>query len=259
MARRLLALDDDADIREALTIVFEEAGYDITTTSSLAEALALVDCETFHLIITDSFATMSNGGMRSLLQLQRRAQPTPVGILSAWTFAEADVRDTPFAFIMAKPFDIDQLLAQVAATLNVPLTSAQQRQEPIVRRYFAALTQRDWDALMDLCTDDITYVLPNGTSFSGTYTGKAAFRAYSEATFAQFPAARFEEIETYSCPMGLAARYRGRWRLPDGSEPRLTGAVHFQFEGERIKQIGVRLNDERLQALLTPPAAESSM
>jgi len=259
MTLRLLALDDDEDIREALAILFEEAGYDITTVASLPEAFALIDNETFHLIITDSFATSSIGGARGLRRLQHHAQPTPVGILSAWSFSEADLSGAPFAFVMTKPFDIDQVLAQVAATLQVPLTPAQQRQEPIVRRYFAALSERDWDTLMDLCADDVVYVLPNETPFSGTYTGRAAFRAYSEATFAQFPAARFEDITVYSSPTGLASRYRGTWRLPDGSETALTGAVHFQFEGERIKQIGVFLHDERLQALITPPPTEPSM
>ena len=45
---------------------------------------------------------------------------------------------------------------------------------------------------------------------------------------------------------------QGTWRAPDGNEPRMSGAVHFQFAGERIRQIGVRLNDERLRALLAP-------
>ena len=258
MTLRLLALDDDADIRDALMLVFEEAGYDIVVVSSLDEAVALIDRETFHLILTDSFSNTPLGGMPALRQLQQRAQPTPVGILSAWNFSQADLEDARFAFVMAKPFDIDQLLAQVAAALQIPLTPAQQRQEPVVRRYFAALTARNWDALLDVCAEDVVYVLPSGTPFSGTYAGKEAFRAYTESTFSQFPAARFEDIHVYSTPKGLAARYRGVWRLPDGSEPQLTGAVYFQFEGERISQIGVQLHDERLRALLEAPSPPES-
>lgn len=53
----------------------------------------------------------------------------------------------------------------------------------------------------------------------------------------------------YATPHGLAARYQGRWHGPDGHEARQSGAVLFEFAGQQIARIGVRLNVERLETL----------
>lgn len=247
----LLVIDDDQDSLEALLMLFADAGYEVTTASSLAKALAIIDTATLHLIVTDSFANMPHAILPTLQVLLERAHPTPVGILTGWPLALKDAVQAGFAFVAIKPFDLDELLALIAATLQTPLTPEQERQALVVRQYFAALTARDWDALIALCTDDVTYVLPGNTPFSGTIVGKAAFRAYTDETFRMFPDAHFEEAQIYASPTGLAARFESWWRAPDGSTPHLTGSTHFQFAGDRIKQVGVKLNDERLRALLS--------
>lgn len=249
---RLLVVEDDQDIQEALHLLFADAGYDVTVVSSLAEALAFLDSTTFQLIITDSFAQTPVTIVSSLQPLLERAHPTPVGILTAWQFSAEEAEQAGFAFLATKPYDLDQLLALVAAALEIPLTPGQEHQAPTVREYFAALTARDWDAFVDLCTDDVTYVLPGNTPFSGTIVGKAAFRKYTDETFSVFPEAHFDRVEIYSSPTGLVARFEGKWRAPDGSTPQMSGSTHFQFAGDRIKQIGVKLNDERLRALMPP-------
>ncbi|MGZ3665234.1 MAG: nuclear transport factor 2 family protein [Ktedonobacterales bacterium] len=248
----LLVIEDDRDIQQALHLLLADAGYDVTVASSLAEALAFLDSTTFQLIITDSFAQTPDTIVSSLQMLLERAHPTPVGILTAWQFAEEDAEPAGFAFLATKPYDLDQLLALVAGALETPLTPEQEHQALTVRRYFAELTARDWDGFVELCTDDVTYVLPGNTPFSGTIVGKAAFRKYTDETFSVFPEAHFERVQIYSSPTGLAARFEGWWRAPDGSTPHMSGGTHFQFAGDHIKQIGVKLNDERLRALMSP-------
>jgi CheY-like chemotaxis protein len=255
---RVLVVEDDEDIQGALLLLLEDAGYDVVSASSRAEALELIERMTFQLILTDSFADRGSAVLTSLQTFRVRAHPTPVGIITAWNLAPEVVKGTGFAFVEIKPFDIDQLLAHIAASLNTPLTSEQERQAAVVRQYFAALTARDWDAMIALCIPDVTYILPEAMPFSGICVGREAFRTYTVETFSQFPAARFEDIEIFASPTGLASRYRGTWRLADGSEPVMTGAVHFQFAGDHIQQIGVLLNDERLRALLElPPPAHT--
>ncbi len=249
---RVLVIDDDPDLRDALRLLLEDAGYEIAVAASRADAFAQIDTATFQCILTDAFARAPGDALDSIRPLVERARPTPVGLLTGWRLPQEEIGRAGVAFVATNPFDLDQLLASVAAAIAVPLTPEQQRQAVVVRTYFAALTARDWDALADLCTDDVTYVLPGDTPFSGTVAGQAAFRAYTEETYRHFPAARFWDIAVYAAPAGLAARFQGAWRAPDGSEPRMTGAVQFQFMGERIRQIGVRLKDERLRALLAP-------
>lgn len=257
---RVLVVEDDEDIKGALLLVLEDAGYEVVTASSREEALDLIEYSTFHLILTDSFAGRESEALTSLQPLRERARPTPVAVITAWNLAPDVAADAGFAFVETKPFDIDQLLTHVAASLHMPLTSEQRRQAEVARRYFVALTTRDWDALIALCDPNVTYFLPGFTPFSGKHVGGEAFRTYTIETFSQFPAARFEDIEIFASPSGLASRYRGTWRMADGSESVMTGAVQFRFTGDRIQQIGVSLNNERLQALLQepPPATNSS-
>ena len=249
---RLLVVEDDKDSQEALCLLFADCGYDATPVSSLAKALALIDTETFQVILTDSFARSSEAALSGLQALLERAHPTPVGILTGWQLSEEEAVRAGFAFVALKPYDFDQLLAHIATAVGTPLSPEQERQAGTVRQYFALLSARDWDAFVDLCADDVTYVLPGNTLFSGTIVGKAAFRKYTGETFSVFPEARFEDIQIYASPTGLAARYKGWWRAPDGSTPHMTGSTHFQFAGDRIKQIGVKLNDERLRVLMSP-------
>ncbi|HZC06063.1 MAG TPA: nuclear transport factor 2 family protein [Ktedonobacterales bacterium] len=255
MARVLIA-ESDQDIREALLLLLEYAGYEVETASSRDEALDLLTDKTFQLILTDSFAERGNDVLATLRPLYERARPTPVGVITAWRLHPADVERTMFAFVLSMPFEVDQLLAQVAAALNSPLTPEQEIQAAVVRQYFAALSAHDWDALISLCTPDVTYMLPEPTPFAGIRVGREAFRAYTIETFEQFVDARFEDVEVYSSPAGMASRYRGSWRLTDGSVAAMTGAVYFRFQGDRIQQIGVLLSGARLRALMEHPSIE---
>lgn len=251
---RLLIIEDDLDNQEALCLLFGESGYDVTVASSLAKALTLIDTETFQVIVTDSFSRSAQTVLSGLQALLDHARPLPVGLLTGWNISQEDAEQAGFAFVAIKPYDLDHLLALVAAALHTPLTAEQERQAVTVRKYFAALTSRDWDAFVDCCTEDVTYVLPGNTPFSGTIVGKAAFRTYTDETFSVFPEAHFDEIQIYASPTGLAARFTGWWRTPDGSMPHMTGGTHFQFADDQIKQIGVKLNDERLRVLMSPTA-----
>lgn len=249
---QVLIVEDDDDIRESVRILLTEEGYQTVVAASLAQAHALMDEHTFALILTDLFARSPAHALDSVAQLRDNAHPTPVGILTGWNLSPAAVAAQGFAFLARKPFDVDDLATSIAAAIDTPLGPDDEPRAQVVRRYFELLSARDWDALVGLCTADVTYVLPGDSPFSATVQGKEAFRAFTEETFRQFPAARFDDIHIYATPQGLAARYQGSWLTGEQAEQRLTGSVVFQFDGTHIRQIGVRLNDERLRALVEP-------
>lgn len=120
----------------------------------------------------------------------------------------------------------------------------------MVRHYFAALSHRDWDALVSLCADDVVYLLPGANPLSGAIEGKAAFRAYSEDIFTGFPGAWFDPVNVYATPNGIAARYQVRWLSDDQREQQQSGATIFQFSGPQIQRIGIRLSDDQIRLLL---------
>lgn len=247
--RRILVAEDNTDLRETLRALLEDYGNQVETAASLQEALELVDREPFGFILSDLFAGRDGDRLRAVEQLRERAFPTPMGIVTGWKVSESEAISRGFAWVLQKPFDVDRLVMEIAAQLEIPLDAAQERQAHVVRAYFAALSARDWNTLVGLCADDVTYVLPPPAPYSQEVHGKEAFRRYTEETYAHFPGAQFDEPRVYALPRGLAARYVGRWPA-DGGMQQQAGAVIFQFKGERITQIGIRLNAEQLQAMV---------
>lgn len=246
MPHILLVEDDDA-IRETLVLLLQDEGYQTQEAASLPEAFRLIERATFDLILTDLFTHDPAAPLASALALREQAAPTPVAILSAWPANATDPEAADFAFIMSKPFDLDALLTAIAAALDAPLNPEDDQRAQVARRYFSALSSHDWDTLVNLCADDVTYILPGNASLSATVEGKSAFRAYTEAVFAHFPAPHFDPVILYATPTGVAARYQSRWLAPNGEEERQSGAVNFQFSGLRIQRIGVHLANTQLQ------------
>lgn len=252
--RPMLVIEDDADIRDALRMLFEEEGYIATFAASLDEGLALVERQAFALVLTDLFTHRSADPLTHLQPLRELADPTPVGILTGWKLTPEQAQAGGFAFVVAKPFNLDELLAQVAASLDTRLDCDQLGQACTVQRYFELLSARDWDGLAALCTPDVLYVLPGDSPYSAEVQGQQAFRDYTAAMFAHFPDARFDNVQVYATPKGLAARYQGHWAAPDNPhQHEQSGSVTFRFAGERIAQIGVQLDVTRLLALVDPP------
>ena len=245
----LLLVEDDPGIRETVELLLCDEGYSVRSASDPREALKLVDAHAFRLVVTDLFRTQGRDPLDAAELLKERAHPTPVALMTAWRVEAADVRQRGFCALLAKPFELDRFLSDIAACLDSPLDAQEQLQAEVVQRYFAALTAKDWDALVDLCSDDVTYELPGFGVFSHTVTGKEVFRTFSEQTFHTFPDSRFEDVSVYATPHGLAARYLGRWHTPDGAEVQQSGTVVFTFVGERIAQIGIRVNAERLEKI----------
>jgi len=257
---RLLVVEDDEDTVAALRFALADEGYDITVAPSLDEALALVDAQAFRLILTDLFGHRGRDALGSVAGLRERASPTPVGIMTGWDVSAEEATRAGFAFLIPKPFDLEDLVARLAACLGERLRPDATEPVRVVYRYFAALTAHDWDALARLCAEDVTYVLPGDLPYAGTVTGRAAFRAHAQEVFAQFPDARFEEVSVYALPHGLAARFKSSWRTPqdEGGRASIAGAAVFRFAGDLISRIGVRVNDARLRRLQQPQAPAGS-
>jgi ketosteroid isomerase-like protein len=246
---RLLLVEHDTAVRDLLQVFLTREGYAVALASTPPEALGLLEEQTFHLILTDLFKTIEQDPFHAVELLRDRAHPIPVGLITGWKVEEEEVKQRGFACLMYKPFDLDDLLTKVAACLNSPFSPERTRQAQVVQAYFAALTARDWDALLACCREDVLYYLPGDSSFAGTIRGKAAFRAYTEETFRHFPQARFEEVLVYSRPRGLAARYQSRWPTSEGREERVADTVLFEFVGEQIVQIGIQLGDKQRRVL----------
>lgn len=246
----VLVVEDDADLRDTVETALQEYGYDVTAVASLAAALAAVEQRTLRLVLCDLFATSARDPLATVGELRERAQPTPVGVMTSWKVTAAEVAARGFAFLLPKPFELDNLFARVAEAVQLAVTPERERAAALARSYFDALTRRDWPAVEALCTDDVQFGPFGAAKILPTLRGRAALVEYLTAALSNYPGARFDEIALYATPRGFSARYTESWPATDGSaERRQSGAVVFSFTGSRIARIAVRINEERLRSI----------
>jgi CheY-like chemotaxis protein len=115
--KKILIADDDADILEALTLILEEDGYAVETTSDGAKlsALGTLEHDLPDLLLLDIWMSGCNGReMCQLLKHQPQTRTLPIILFSANRETEQIAQEAGADAFIEKPFDLDDLLAVVA-------------------------------------------------------------------------------------------------------------------------------------------------
>ncbi len=106
---RLLYVEDDLDIQEALREVMEAAGYQVTVASKAADGLAALRREQFHLVITDYNLPDFNGA-------RMLTEAAEAGLLNCESLilTGASLLDGTTGYrIIRKPIDVDKFLLKI--------------------------------------------------------------------------------------------------------------------------------------------------
>jgi DNA-binding NtrC family response regulator len=115
----VLVVDDHRQARESMADVLRQAGHQVACCSSAAEALQVLDTQTFDCIITD-LKMPGMTGIEFIIHLEQRRQATQVVMVTAHatvaTAVEA-MRHGAFDYI-EKPFDVDALECLVAQAIR---------------------------------------------------------------------------------------------------------------------------------------------
>src|SRR5215470_11887931 len=112
--KRILVVDDDPDILDALEIILEFAGYEVKTTEKgeYVENLRDVNGGLPDLIILDVLLSGKDGRLIcQKLKSQDDTKHIPIIMISAHPNAEQSVAAVGADDFMAKPFDMDELFA----------------------------------------------------------------------------------------------------------------------------------------------------
>jgi two-component system response regulator PilR (NtrC family) len=106
----LLIVDDEASLRDFLSIVFEEEGWRIQTAATLAEARAAMQKREPDLVLCDLMVP-DGSGIDLLREIKAQSPSIPVVMITAYTSTKSAVealKAGAFDYI-AKPFDIEEL------------------------------------------------------------------------------------------------------------------------------------------------------
>ena len=180
MTARILLADDDRAIRDALARALTLEGYDVVQASDGAQALTAVQGGSLDLAVLD--VMMPNlDGLTVCRVLRAEKNRLPILMLTARTETQDRVAglDAGADDYLAKPFDLDELLARVRALLrrtraeDDPVSDALQvadlRIDPTARRVWrgqreAELSKTEFD-LLELLVRNQGIVLDHSTIY----------------------------------------------------------------------------------------------
>ena len=116
---RILVAEDDRAARESLVRALELEGYEVTAVADGARALAMVDEQAPDAIAVDVMMPDVDG-LAVCRRLRARGDRTPIIILTARTETSDRVSglDAGADDYLAKPYDLDELLARIRALLR---------------------------------------------------------------------------------------------------------------------------------------------
>jgi len=126
--RRVLVVDDEADIRELLDMTLARMGLAADCAATVAEAQQLLSTRTYSLCLTDM--RLPDGDGLSLVRLVAERNPElPIAVITAHGSMENAVqalKSGAFDYL-SKPVSLDQLRALVKSAIDLPVREEVQR------------------------------------------------------------------------------------------------------------------------------------
>jgi two-component system phosphate regulon response regulator PhoB len=137
---RILVVDDEESLCEILKFNLEKEGYDVTTTQSAEEALALELAQYDLMILDIMMGELSGFGLARILRKRSETAETPIIFCTALDSEADKIKgfDIGADDYISKPFSLAEVMARVRSVLRrskrqpQPVASATPSVEPIV-------------------------------------------------------------------------------------------------------------------------------
>jgi DNA-binding NtrC family response regulator len=112
--RRILVIDDEADIRESLEMLLTAEGYDVHLAENATAGMQKYESAPYELILLDLMMP-DRSGMEVLTEIRQRDTETPVFMLTAYGSVEVAVKALKHGAsdYFAKPWDNEKLLIEI--------------------------------------------------------------------------------------------------------------------------------------------------
>lgn len=118
----IVLIEDDVNLRQSFALILQRAGYTVTATDCVYEAMDLLRSGTYHLVISDSNIPETR---RVLLPNVQAIYPEiSIMILTDRSLSDAEKEDKSLiTHYLMKPVAPERLLASVGALLSQSITS----------------------------------------------------------------------------------------------------------------------------------------
>jgi CheY-like chemotaxis protein len=124
--RTVLVVEDDPDVQSVIVGALQDAGYRVLAARSGVEALRLARTETPDAITLDLLLPVMTGEeVLRRLEQDENGRQIPIVVVSAYTRRLAPSHR--IVRVLPKPFDIAELLDDVAAAIEARASSAAER------------------------------------------------------------------------------------------------------------------------------------
>jgi DNA-binding response OmpR family regulator len=116
MKKRILVIDDDAELGQELTDMLSSEGYKVTMTTDTAEGEVLINTKDYDIDILD-FKMSGYNGIELLKKVKQKNPKTKVIMVTGRPFIEQLMKDENVIDlvdgVISKPFKIENLLAKI--------------------------------------------------------------------------------------------------------------------------------------------------
>jgi CheY-like chemotaxis protein len=116
--RTILVVDDQPDVRQVLSAVFEANGYEVVTAATGEEALQLYDDQRIDAVLVD-LSMPGRGGLETLADLRLKTPTLPVVVMSGFPEEEIAQKSSDMRFgILQKPFTPAEVIEKIVREIE---------------------------------------------------------------------------------------------------------------------------------------------
>jgi DNA-binding NtrC family response regulator len=129
-AGHILVVDDEHSLREFLTILLEQEGYEVSTADSVASGIARLQDRSYDVVMCD-LKLPDGSGLEVLADARRRQVAAPFIIITAHTTPQhaLEALRAGAAEYLSKPFNVDDLKLILTKLLGSAAADAEERRE----------------------------------------------------------------------------------------------------------------------------------
>lgn len=122
--RRVLVVDDQLEVRQAIGELLESRGLSVTLASGGQDALAQLDAGLDPDVVITDLGMPGMTGRELAHAIKQRWRDLPVGLATGWGDSSRHTQDSETDFVMSKPIDLDRLLEEIERALAERRASA---------------------------------------------------------------------------------------------------------------------------------------